>query len=89
MPPPVAIESILDKAAANWPDRVAIDFYDRTLTFAQLHDLAIRAAKGFQSLGVGPGINGSFQLRPVSCRAHHFRFAGNAHGGYGFRLPEP
>jgi long-chain acyl-CoA synthetase len=62
MPPPVAIESILDKAAANWPDRVAIDFYDRTLTFAQLHDLAIRAAKGFQSLGVGPGINVGLHL---------------------------
>ena len=62
MPPPVAIESILDKAAANWPARVAIDFYDKTLTFAQLHDLAIRAAKGFQALGVGPGVNVGLHL---------------------------
>ena len=62
MPPPVAIESILDKAAANWPDRVAIDFYDKTLTFAQLHDLAVRAAKGFQALGVGPGVNVGLHL---------------------------
>ncbi|MFY9893496.1 MAG: long-chain fatty acid--CoA ligase [Xanthobacteraceae bacterium] len=62
MPPPVAIETILDKAAANWPDRVAIDFYDKTLTFAQLHDLATRAAKGFQALGVGPGVNVGLHL---------------------------
>jgi hypothetical protein len=38
---------------------------------------------------VGAGIEGGFQLRPVSGRTHHFRFAGNAHGGYGFRLAEP
>ncbi len=62
MPPPVAIESILDNAAANWPTRVAVDFYDKTLTVAQLHDLAIRAAKGFQALGVGPGVNVGLHL---------------------------
>jgi len=38
---------------------------------------------------VGAGIEGGFQLRPVSGRTHYFRFAGNAHGGYGFRLAEP
>jgi long-chain acyl-CoA synthetase len=62
MPPPVAIESILDKAAEIWPAKVAIDFYDRTLTFAELHDLATRAAKGFQALGVGPGVNVGLHL---------------------------
>jgi len=61
-PTPVAIESILDTAAASWPDRVAIDFYDKTLTFAQLRDLAVRAAKGLQALGVGPGVNVGLHL---------------------------
>lgn len=62
MAPPVAIETILDKAAEIWPTKVAIDFYDRTLTFAELHDLAIHAAKGFQALGVGPGVNVGLHL---------------------------
>jgi len=62
MPRPVAIETILDKAADIWPAKVAIDFYDRTLTFAELHDLAVRAAKGFQALGVGPGVNVGLHL---------------------------
>ncbi len=62
MPPPVAIETILDKAAETWPAKIAIDFYDRTLTYAELHDLAIRAAKGFQLLGVGPGVNVGLHL---------------------------
>jgi long-chain acyl-CoA synthetase len=57
LPPPVAIESILETAAASWPDKVAIDFYDKTLTFAQLHDQAARTARGLQALGVGPGVN--------------------------------
>ncbi len=62
MPPPVAIETLLDTAAEIWPAKVAIDFYDRTLTFAELHDLAIRAAKGLQALGVGPGVNVGLHL---------------------------
>ena len=62
MPAPVAIETILDKAAELWPAKVAIDFYDRTLTYAELHDLAIRAAKGFQILGVGPGVHVGLHL---------------------------
>jgi long-chain acyl-CoA synthetase len=61
-PPPVAIESLLDKAAASWPQKVAIDFYDKTLTFAALHELASRAAKGLQALGVGPGVNVGLHL---------------------------
>ena len=62
MPRPVAIETILDKAAEIWPAKVAVDFYDRTLTFAELHDLAVRAARGFQALGVGPGVNVGLHL---------------------------
>jgi len=62
IPTPVAIETLLDKAAEAWPAKVAIDFYDKTLTFAELHDLAIRAAKGLQALGVGPGVNVGLHL---------------------------
>src|ERR1700694_5352288 len=62
LPPPVPIESILETAAAQWPDRIAIDFYDRTITYGELHQLAARAAKGFQKLGVGPGVNVGLHL---------------------------
>ena len=49
-------------AAAKWPDRTAIDFYDRTFTFQELHELATRAAKGLQALGVGPGVHVGLHL---------------------------
>ncbi len=62
LPPPVALESLLEKAAAAWPGRTAIDFYDRTFTFRELRDLAAKAAKGLQALGVGPGVNVGLHL---------------------------
>jgi long-chain acyl-CoA synthetase len=58
----VPIEQFLDSAAARWPRNVAIDFYDHVITFRELHDLAARAAKGFQALGVGPGVNVGLHL---------------------------
>jgi long-chain acyl-CoA synthetase len=62
LPAPAPLQDFLDNAAAQWPDRVAIDFYDRTITYRELHDLARRAAKGFQALGVGPGVNVGLHL---------------------------
>ncbi|HML08241.1 MAG TPA: long-chain fatty acid--CoA ligase [Xanthobacteraceae bacterium] len=62
LPPAVPLESLLETAAAKWPDRIAIDFYDRTFTFRELHDLAARAAKGLQALGVGPGVHVGLHL---------------------------
>jgi long-chain acyl-CoA synthetase len=62
LPPAVPIESLLETAAAKWQDKVAIDFYDRTLTFSALLELAARAAKGLQTLGVGPGVNVGLHL---------------------------
>jgi long-chain acyl-CoA synthetase len=62
LPPPVALESLLETAATKWPGRTAIDFYDRTFTFRELHDLAARAAKGLQALGVGPGVHVGLHL---------------------------
>jgi long-chain acyl-CoA synthetase len=62
LPPPVPIESLLETAAEQWGEKTAIDFYDRKLSFRELHDLAARAAKGFQALGVGPGVHVGLHL---------------------------
>jgi long-chain acyl-CoA synthetase len=62
LPPPTALERILETAASEWSDKVALDFYGRRLTFAELWNLAARAAKGFQSLGVGPGVHVGLHL---------------------------
>jgi long-chain acyl-CoA synthetase len=57
LPEATPLEDYLFAAADKWPDRPAIDFYGRIVTFREMCDLARRAACGFQSLGVGPGIN--------------------------------
>ena len=62
LPKPVALDGLLQAAATKWPERVALDFYDRTFTYAQLRDLAARAAKGLQALGVGPGVHVGLHL---------------------------
>ena len=49
------VPQILEQSAARWSDRSAIDFMGKKLTYRALDDLANRAAKGFQQLGVGPG----------------------------------
>jgi len=51
------IESFLNAAAAKWPEAAALDFENNSFTFRSLRDLATRAAKGFQDLGVGPGVH--------------------------------
>jgi long-chain acyl-CoA synthetase len=62
LPPPVPIESFLETAAARWQDKTAIDFYDRKISFTELLSLARHAAKGFQALGVGPGVHVGLHL---------------------------
>jgi long-chain acyl-CoA synthetase len=62
LPPAVPLESLLETAARKWPERIALDFYDRTFTFRELHELAARAAKGLQALGVGPGVHVGLHL---------------------------
>jgi long-chain acyl-CoA synthetase len=54
---PTPVQQILEDAAAKWPNNPAIDFMGRKITFAELNDLANRAAAGLQKLGVGPGIH--------------------------------
>lgn len=51
------VYEILDTAAERFADRPAIEFMGRRATYRQLHALANRAAKGFQQLGVRPGVH--------------------------------
>jgi long-chain acyl-CoA synthetase len=62
LPAAVSLESLLETAASKWPERTALDFYDRTFTFRELRDLSARAAKGLQALGVGPGVHVGLHL---------------------------
>ena len=48
---------ILDDAVRAWPDNNALDFMGKKTTYGDLADLVDRAAKGFQALGVGPGVH--------------------------------
>src|SRR5246127_2360480 len=54
---PGPVQSILDYAMAKWPDRPAIGFMGKRVTYRDLGDLANRAAKGLQQLGVNPGVH--------------------------------
>jgi len=62
LPPALPLESFLETAAAQWGERVAVDFYGVTLTYRRLLELAAQAAKGLQALGVGPGVNVGLHL---------------------------
>ena len=62
LPAPIPVEALLERAAERWPDQVAIDFYDRCLTYRDWLALARRAAKGFHALGVGPGVSVGLHL---------------------------
>ncbi len=51
------VQQILDEAVATWPNQTAIDFMNKTMTYSELSTMVDKAAKGFQSLGVGPGVH--------------------------------
>lgn len=53
--PAKPLHTILDDTAAKYGDRPALDFMDRVYSYRELGDLANRAAKGLQSLGVAKG----------------------------------
>src|ERR1700746_2211983 len=54
---PGPVQQILDDAVAKWPDRPAIEFMGKRITYRDLGNLANRAARGLQQLGVKPGIH--------------------------------
>lgn len=74
MPAPQPIQSLLENAASQSPDKIGLDFYDRTFTYRELLSLASRVAKGLQSLGVGPGVHVGLQL--VNCPHYLLCFFG-------------
>jgi len=51
------VPQVLEDATAKWGARPAIGFMGRRLTYAELSQLSDRAARGFQQLGVGPGVH--------------------------------
>ena len=53
--PPRLLTDLIDNAVARWPDRTAIDYYGRCWTYAQIGQLAERAARGLQDAGMKPG----------------------------------
>jgi long-chain acyl-CoA synthetase len=55
MPEPV--QKVLDDAVVKWPDRPAIEFMGRRISYRELCNLADRAARGLQQLGVKPGVH--------------------------------
>jgi long-chain acyl-CoA synthetase len=55
--PLVPVQQFLDDAVRRWPEHPALEFMGATLTYRQFGELANRAAKGFQQLGVGPGVH--------------------------------
>ena len=51
------LQQILVDSAAKWPDRPALEFMNKRITYRELDALSDRAAKGLQKLGVGPGVH--------------------------------
>ncbi|MDQ2872680.1 MAG: long-chain fatty acid--CoA ligase [Candidatus Eremiobacteraeota bacterium] len=51
------VSGLLEAAAATYADRPALEFMGKRATYRQLLELTERAAKGFQELGVRPGVH--------------------------------
>jgi hypothetical protein len=54
LPPPVPLESLLETVAGKWPQRIALDFYDRTFTFRELYGLARAPREGCRRSASAP-----------------------------------
>ncbi len=52
---PGTVPDLLDRAAAQWGDRPAIEYRDRQIGFRKLADLVDHLAAGFIAAGYGPG----------------------------------
>src|SRR3546814_18156794 len=51
------IWTLFDDAVARFAPRPCLEFMGKTVSYATVSDLIDRAAKGFQQLGVGPGVH--------------------------------
>jgi long-chain acyl-CoA synthetase len=55
--PITPVQQLLDDTAAKWPDKIALDFMGKKTTYRELQKQVDHAAKGFQQIGVKPGIH--------------------------------
>ncbi|HEY4065291.1 MAG TPA: AMP-binding protein, partial [Burkholderiaceae bacterium] len=55
--PLMPVQQLLDDAVRRWPDHPAVEFMGRVISYSELGALVNRAAKGFQAIGVGPGVH--------------------------------
>ena len=53
--PDESLYTLLDDAARLYPDRIALDYFGATTTYAQVHDQVLKAARVLHEAGVGPG----------------------------------
>lgn len=51
------VQQMLDEAVERWPDRSAVEFMGKVITYHELGAAVERAAKGLQDLGVKPGVH--------------------------------
>jgi long-chain acyl-CoA synthetase len=56
------VQRLLDDAAGRFPDRPALTFFGRDLSYRALRDLTDRCASGLRSLGLKPGDRVSLHL---------------------------
>ena len=70
--PDEPLTAALERAAAAYPQRVALDFMGRTTTYAELLEQVRRAASALVALGVGPGDRVAVAL--PNCAAHVVAF---------------
>ncbi len=47
--------TLLDDAAATWPDNIALDFFGKTYTYKRLKEMVDRIARGMQGMKIGRG----------------------------------
>ncbi len=72
--PEQPVTAALDDAARRWPNRIALDFFGATTTYAQLHEQAERASAALWELGVRPGHRLALVL--PNCATHVVAFFG-------------
>lgn len=70
--PDEPLTAALDRAAATWPDRIALDFLGATTTYRELADAAARGAQVLLDLGVRPGDR--VALAMPNCPSHVVAF---------------
>jgi long-chain acyl-CoA synthetase len=70
--PDEPLTAALDRAAATWPDRVAVDFLGASTTYRELADEVARGAQVLLGLGVKPGDRVALVL--PNCRSHVVAF---------------